>query len=169
MAPRWGRVPVGLWMRRLSDPDSKTTLYFSLLNEIGIIAQLSGNLFERRLPDGFLVSHFAVLNHLVRLGDGKTPLALARAFQVPKTTMTHTLAGLQKAGFVEFAPNPEDGRSKCVMLTDAGRRFRDEAIAGLEPDIGKLAEAIPRDKVAAMLPLLAELRAYLDAERAAKG
>ncbi len=140
-------------------------MFFTLFNEVGIIGQLSGSLFERRLPDGFLVSHFSVLNHLVRLGDGKTPLDLARAFQVPKTTMTHTLAGLEGAGLIRFAPNPRDGRSKCVMLTDAGRAFRDDAIARLEPDLTAIATAISPDRVAAILPLLAEIRRWLDAER----
>jgi len=139
---------------------------FSFFNEVAIIAQLSGSLFERRLPAGFLVSHFGVLNHLARLGDGRTPLDLARAFQVPKTTMTHTLAGLEKAGLVRFAPNPKDGRSKCVMLTEAGRSFRDEAIARLGPDLRAIATSIPPDRVAAILPLLAEMRAWLDRERA---
>ena len=140
-------------------------MLFAFFNEVGIIAQLSGSLFERRLPEGFLVSHFAVLNHLARLGDGKTPLALARAFQVPKTTMTHTLAGLDRAGLIRFAPNPKDGRSKCAMLTDAGRAFRDEAIARLAPDLEALARAFPPDRVSAALPLLAEVRAWLDRER----
>jgi DNA-binding MarR family transcriptional regulator len=149
----------------LSGPDRNTATLFALFNEIGIIAQLSGSLFERRLPEGFLVSHFAVLNHLVRLGDGRTPLEIARAFQVPKTTMTHTLQGLEKAGLIAFAPNPADGRSKCVMLTDAGRTFRDTAIAALGPDLARLATAIPPARIAEILPLLAEVRVWLDRER----
>ena len=140
-------------------------MLFSFFNEVAIIGQLAGSLFERRLPAGFLVSHFAVLNHLARLGDGKTPLALARAFQVPKTTMTHTLAGLEKAGLIRFAPNPRDGRSKCAMLTDAGRVFRNEAIGRLGPDLRAIARDIPPDRIAAVLPLLAEMRGWLDRER----
>ncbi len=149
----------------MSEPENDTALLFAFFNEVAIIGQLAGSLFERRLPEGFLVSHFAVLNHLARLGDGKTPLALARAFQVPKTTMTHTLAGLEKAGLVRFAPNPKDGRSKCVMLTGAGRSFRDAAIARLGPDLRAIAQAIPPDRVASVMPLLAEMRAWLDRER----
>ena len=140
-------------------------LFFGFFNEIAIIAQLSGSLFERRLPDGFLVSHFAVLNHLVRLGDGKTPVDLARAFQVPKTTMTHTLSGLEKAGLIAFAPNPKDGRSKQVRLTEAGRAFRDKAVAALGPDLRRLGKAIPLARLMEALPLLEEVRRYLDAER----
>ena len=59
---------------------STTGAYFALFNEIGIIAQLSRALFEARLPEGIHLPQFAVINHMVRLGDGKTPLALARAF-----------------------------------------------------------------------------------------
>lgn len=146
-------------------PDDDLKLFFALFNEIGILNQLSTTLFQQRLPDGMLVSHFAVVNHLTRLGDGRTPLDIARAFQVPKTTMTHTLAGLDKAGFIETRPNPSDGRSKLVHLTEAGRRFRTEAIAALAPDIVDLAQIFPSDRVAAALPHLTALREILDRRR----
>jgi DNA-binding MarR family transcriptional regulator len=147
-------------------PESDTALWFRFFNEVGILGQLASALFEARLPQGFLVSHFAVLNHLVRVRDGGTPLALARAFQVPKTTMTHTLAGLERAGLVEMQPNPEDGRSKRVWITDRGRAFREEAIAGLGPDVARLAERFPTERVAALLPGLEALRRVLDEDRA---
>lgn len=139
--------------------------FFVLFNEIGIIAQLSGALLEARLPPGFLVSHFAVLSHLIRVGDGPTPLHLARAFQVPKTTMTHTLAVLDRHGLVRLAPNPRDGRSKCVHITDAGRIFHRDAIGALTPDIARLHDRFPVDTVRAALPVLADLRATLDRMR----
>ena len=110
-------------------PDSDDPrLYFEFFNEIGIIEQLSRTLFEGRLPRGVLVSHFSILNHLIRGADGRTPLELARAFQVPKTTMSHSLGLLTGRGWVEMRPNPSDARSKCVWITEAGRRFREEAI-----------------------------------------
>ena len=146
--------------------DSKTlSHYFTLFNEIGIIAQLSRALFEARLPDGFLISHFSVLNHLIRVGDGPTPLRLANAFQVPKTTMTHTLSGLEKHGLIDMRPNPDDGRSKCVWLTEAGRDFRNEAIAALGPDMAQFAERYPPEFIEDVTPKLAEIRKFLDAAR----
>jgi DNA-binding MarR family transcriptional regulator len=149
----------------LSKPDDTDALYFAFFNEVAIISQLSGRLLEAKLPKGFLVSHFAVLNHLARLGDGRTPLAIARAFQVPKATMTHTLTGLADAGLVRLMPNPEDGRSKHVMLTEKGRRFREQAIARLKPDMARIAGHVEPRSVAAALPLLAEMRSYLDRAR----
>ncbi|MEM1375919.1 MAG: MarR family transcriptional regulator [Pseudomonadota bacterium] len=148
---------------QVSDHDPR--VFFELFNEIGIVGQLSRAMFEARLPDGLLVTHFSVINHLCRLGDGKTPLDLARAFQVPKTSMTHTLAGLEKAGFIKTEPNPADARSKLVKLTDAGRAFRGDAIDLLGPDMMKLAGAIdPKDATNA-LPFLRALRTYLDNNR----
>ncbi|EFO30675.1 MarR family transcriptional regulator [Roseibium sp. TrichSKD4] len=139
--------------------------YFGFFNEIGIIEQLSRTLLEARLPDGLTAAHFGVLNHLIRVKDGQTPVALAQAFQVPKTTMTHTLGGLERRKLVTLSPNPEDGRSKCVWLTEDGRQLRDAAILALAPDIAELQQQIPLESIIDLLPKLAEIRSYLDANR----
>ena len=146
-------------------PDNNILRYFQLFNEIGIVEQLARAIFEARLPEGMLVSHFSVLNHLVRVGDGRTPLALARAFQTPKTSMTHTLAGLERHGLVDMRPNPKDKRSKCVFITDAGRRFREDAIAALAPDLAEIAEAFPVGEIEPVLERLTALRVWMDARR----
>ena len=139
--------------------------YFKLFNEIGIIEQLSRTFLEAQLPDGLIAPHFSVLNHLIRVKDGQTPLVLALAFQVPKTSMTHTLAGLEKRRLVEMRPNPKDARSKQVWLTEDGQRVRDETIARLGPEFISVGQAIPPEKVQAVLPILEELRIYLDKAR----
>jgi len=146
-------------------PDDTRSLYFTLFNEIAILGQLSRTLLEARMPQGMLVSHFGVLNHLIRVGDGRTPLELARAFQVPKTTMTHTLAGLEAARLVELRPNPDDRRSKRVWITDAGRGFRDGAVAALDPDIEDIAQRFPPERAEAVVPQLQALREIMDARR----
>ena len=138
---------------------------FAFFNEVGILAQLSRALFEARLPPGFNLPQFAVLNHLIRVKDGQTPLALARAFQVPKTSMTHSLAVLEREGLVEMRPNAKDGRSKCVFLTEAGRSFRQTAIESLMPDMAAITAAYPVDRIAAALPTLSELRQVMDRMR----
>ena len=145
--------------------DDKDLALFAVFNEIGIINQLSSAVFQARLPEGMHISHFSVLNHLVRLGDGRTPLSIANAFQVPKTTMTHTLSGLEKRGLIVMAPNPDDGRSKVVLLTDAGRQTRDAAIAAMADPIRTLSDGVGRAEVLALLPKLEALRKFLDDNR----
>lgn len=138
---------------------------FELLNEVGIIAQLSRAMLESHLDEGLTVHHFTALNHLVRLGDGKTPMDMARAFQVPKTSMSHTLAGLEKRGFIQLVPNPADGRGKLVLLTDAGRELRERAIQSLTPQIAQMIPQFGLDEARSILPTLRKLRALLDGAR----
>lgn len=145
--------------------DNDPSIFFEVFNEIGIIEQLSRAILEARLPHGLIAPHFAVLNHLSRVGDGRTPIDMARAFQVPKTSMTHTLKGLEAHGLVEARPNPDDGRSKRVWLTDAGRTLRADVIAGLAPEFAKLAQHFDVSRLVEIRPVLTELREYLDAAR----
>lgn len=146
-------------------PDRNTLDYFNFFNEIGIIEQISRAFLEARLPAGLIAPHFTVINHLIRVQDGRTPAELAQAFQVPKTSMTHTLQGLEKHGFVEMRPNPDDGRSKRVWLTQAGRAFRDKAVADLAPVFAELAADVPPDRIEAILPALQDVRVFIDALR----
>lgn len=144
---------------------TKQKLAFQFFNEVGIIHQLSSTLFNRLLPDGLHVSHFSVLNHMVRLGDGKTPLALANAFQVTKGTMTNTLSVLERRRLIRLVPNETDGRSKLVFLTAPGRIFHKTAIERLGPTFAVLERQIDFDKLIAVLPVLQEMRIVLDRNR----
>ncbi len=140
-------------------------LFFAVFNEVGILEQLSRAVFEARLKPGFTLSQFAVLNHLVRVGDGRTPVEIARAFQVPKTSMTHSLAVLERHALIRMDPNARDGRSKRVFITEAGRSFRAEAIAGLAPDAAALTARFPPERLTALLPILTDLRQIMDTMR----
>ncbi|MBT8437990.1 MAG: MarR family transcriptional regulator [Gammaproteobacteria bacterium] len=137
-------------------------LYFVFFNEIGIIDQLIRALLEAKLPKGFLISHFSVLNHLIRVKDGQTPRVLARAFQVPKNTMTHTLSVLERHALIEIRPNPKDKRSKCVFITATGRALREQAIDDIAPDLQAVADRFPPDKLSKIVPYLADIRQFLD-------
>lgn len=145
--------------------DTSPAILFDFFNEIGIIEQLSRALLEARLPHGLIAPHFTVLNHLTRLGDGRAPIDMARAFQVPKTTLTHTLKGLEALQYIEMRPNPQDGRSKLVYLTDKGRSLRADVISALGPDFARLAGQYDVARLASMLPDLKALRATLDSDR----
>lgn len=143
-------------------PEDKHAMLFALFNEIGIIEQLGRASLEARLPDGLIAPHFTVLNHLTRLGDGRAPIDMARAFQVPKTTLTHTLKGLEAKGLIEMRPNPDDGRSKLVYLTGAGRALRQSTIAALGPDFDRIAAHLDVKALGDIVPALRALRVFLD-------
>lgn len=140
-------------------------LLFRLLNEVGIINQLASTEFERVLPHGLTQAQFTVLNHCVRLGDNKTPADLADAFQITRGTITATLKRLKSKGFIDLLPDASDGRSKRVMLTSAGRKAREDAIAATLPLFEKPDAALSTTEAQALLPLLEKLRIWLDANR----
>jgi DNA-binding MarR family transcriptional regulator len=138
---------------------------FVLMNEIGIINQLASARFEAAQSDGLRLSHFTLLNHLVRVGDGRTPVAIARAFQVTKGAITNTMHRLEERGLIHLTPDPDDGRGKRVWITEAGRARRLAAIASAEQAFAGIAAAIGASSVEAMIPELRRLRQLLDAAR----
>jgi DNA-binding MarR family transcriptional regulator len=145
----------------MTEPDPPI---FALLNEIGIIEQLARNRFERAQPDGLKLPHFAVLNHLVRLGDGRGPARIARAFEVTKATMTNTLQRLEARRLIRIEADAADGRAKKVFLTDAGRIRRDQAVADAAADLAPLVVAMGTTPES-LLPGLRALRTGLDQAR----
>ncbi len=138
---------------------------FEFFNEIGIISQLASAFFSKSLPQGMHVSHFSILNHLVRLGDRKTPVQIAQAFQVTKATMTIHWVFWNGMGFISIERNPADGRSKLVLLTPTGRAFREQAIATVSPAFEPLMAQLDTKEMLSMLPELRKLRQILDANR----
>jgi DNA-binding MarR family transcriptional regulator len=140
---------------------------FEILNEIGIINQLSTSRFERLLSDGLTRSQFSVLNNFVRLGGTRTPAELADAFQVTRGAMTNTLKRLAERGCIQIDISDEDRRSKVVTITAEGRRLRDRSIAATQPALAKLVDAVGAQTLQNLQPLLAILRVYLDEHRSA--
>ena len=138
---------------------------FALLNEIGIIEQLARNRFDAVQPDGLLLSHFVLLNHLVRVGDGTAPARIAAALQLAKGAVTNTVQRLEERGLVRVEPDPEDGRGKRVFLTRAGRARRAAAVASATAALAPLLADVPGATIEALLPGLRAIRTRLDRAR----
>ena len=147
------------------DAGGKPGDIFAYFNEIGIIAQLSVTLLSKALPDGVHPSHFFIINHLVRLGDGKTPVSIASAMQVTKATISHSLNVLEKRGFIETQPCTEDARSKQVYLTKAGRAFQAEAIDSVARTFAQFLRDEDLQIMSDALPALVAIRKLLDENR----
>jgi len=140
-------------------------LLFRFFNEVGIIEQLARAKLESELPDGLKISQFIVLNHLARLGGGWSPVRLANAFQVTKGAITNTLQRLETRGLVKIVSDPRDGRGKLVSLTTAGRDMRKQGIRSINPLLADLEAKFGAKRFAEALPLLEDVRKYLDEHR----
>jgi DNA-binding MarR family transcriptional regulator len=141
------------------------SIAFQFMTEIGIIHQLGSTVMERSLTDGLTLPQFAVLNHLVRLGDQQSPVELARAMQVTKATMSSTLGRLERKGLVAGNPNPDDGRSRRIAITARGRKVRDRAITAVASHIADIEKEIGTAALENGLPLLRKVRTLLDRAR----
>jgi DNA-binding MarR family transcriptional regulator len=141
-------------------------LGFELFNEIGIVDQLAGTMFERAMPRGMTRAQFTVLNHFARLGHHeRSPAELANAFQITRPTMTSTIARMERAGLVSVRADPADGRAKRVSVTDKGRAMRETCIVAVEGLLPFVHEIVTDAELDAILPVLRRLRVGLDEAR----
>lgn len=143
----------------------QTDQIFGVFNEIGIINQLAGAEFQRALAPHLGPSEFGVLNHFVRVGDGKTPSELARIFQMTKPSMTAIIGKLEQKGFVVVIPSEDDRRRKIIQITESGTAARNAGIAATAPLMETLLSDFPAEDLIAIKPILEKLRIYLDRRR----
>lgn len=133
----------------------------ALFGELFSADQMARNRVSKVLPKGMELSHFAVLNHLARINDERTPAQLAQAFHVTRGAMTNTLSRLEWAGHVHIRPDWDDARRKFVSISPSGRAARDAAVAAVSPMIAEVVESLGAERVRAVLPVLRELRIRL--------
>ena len=74
---------------------------------------------------GLKTTQYSLLSHVMRL-EPVRPGDLAAEMEMDASTLTRNLQPLVKLGWLEIGPG-DDGRSRFVTLTDAGRDKRAEA------------------------------------------
>ena len=91
-------------------------------------------------PFGISFSRYELLTLLSFTRTGMLPMSkLSARLQVHPTSVTNTVDRLEAAGLVRRRPDPADGRSRLVAITDAGRDVAQRATAdlnGVFADIG---------------------------------
>lgn len=149
----------------MTEPKNPTDgLAIALFGEIFMADQLARARLAKALPKGMELSHFSVLQHLVRSGDERTPAQLAKAFHITRGAMTNTISKLEWAGYVHVRPDWEDARRKFVAISPSGIKARDAALAAIEPILTDAIRNIGADKVRDVLPVVRELRLRLESQ-----
>jgi len=62
----------------------------------------------------------------------RTQAALAEAIGADKTRIIPTLDELQKLGYIERIPDPEDRRARLLEITESGRSIKDTVQAAIQ-------------------------------------
>ncbi|MCC0808293.1 winged helix-turn-helix transcriptional regulator [Methylobacterium sp. W2] len=135
---------------------------------VSLVARGFARLSEARLkPFGFGVGHLPVL---VALRDGKagTQRDLARFARVEQPPMAQMLARMERDGLVRRTPDPADGRSHRVALTEMALSCLPEATAVLMQGNRDALAGFTEAEAEQFVDLLARLLANLD-RLAAKG
>ena len=110
------------WMRELH-ADTGYLLY-----RLGL---RSGQVFNTFLQEsGLRLRHYAVLRYLAT-SEGSLQRELSTRLGYDPSAIVGLVDDLEKLGFAERRPSPDDRRSRIVALTDTGRAFlRDTDEAG---------------------------------------
>jgi DNA-binding MarR family transcriptional regulator len=108
----------------------------------------------------FQPSFTALLGHIDT--EGTTITTLAERTGTSRQAVSQLAAAIERAGFVERVPNPEDGRSVVVRHTESGRRILLDAIEAMSAIEVEYGEAAGQGEVAELKRLLAQLLEEID-------
>ena len=129
---------------------------------ISLAARGFARLSEARLkPIGFGVGHLPVL---VALRDGRasTQRDLARFAKIEQPPMAQMLARMERDGLIRRAPDPADGRSSRITLTEAAEARLPDAVATLLRGNQEVLRDFTDAEVRLLVDLLTRLIANLD-------
>lgn len=145
----------------MSEQNQEDGQTIALFSEILAVEQLLRSDIARVLPFGLELSQFMLLNHLSHQSAERSPVQLARAFNLTKGAMTNTLSKLQEAGYIHIRPDWDDGRRKLVAISNAGERVRDEAVLAILPIVDRVVDRLSDAETKEGLRFLRKLRTIL--------
>lgn len=133
---------------------------------ISLAARAFARLSEARLkPLGLGVGHLPVLVAL-RDGRARTQRDLARFARVEQPPMAQMLARMERDGLIRRTPDPADGRSQVIVLTETARTRMPDAVAALflgnRQALGGFTDADAAQLVALLTRLIANLDRLTD-------
>ncbi len=129
---------------------------------ISLAARGFARLSEARLkPLGFGVGHLPVLVAL-REGRASTQRDLARFARIEQPPMAQMLARMERDGLIQRAPDPADGRSSRITLTELAEARLPDAIAVLLRANHEVLRGFTDAEVGLLVDLLTRLIANLD-------
>jgi DNA-binding MarR family transcriptional regulator len=113
---------------------------------------------------GLKTTQYSLLSHVLKLGPIR-PVDLAAAMTMDASTLTRNLKPLVAAGWLELQPG-DDGRSRSVHITPAGRDKRAEAQRHWKAAQESLNRTLGIPRVLALHALIQESLALLAPEQA---
>lgn len=153
---------VSQWAREMPELDTEAMEIIGRLSETTLVLARD-HLAPVFAKFGLQGGEFDVLAALRRSGAPfqLTPTQLYEATMMSSGGMTARLDRLEKAGFVERSPNPEDRRGTLVRLTAEGRALVEKALPVHAANETRLLSVLSRRERAKLGAILAKLLASL--------
>src|SRR5512142_1126335 len=121
-------------------------------------SEINRRVFEAYAAAGFTdlrPAHTPVFQYL--LPDGDRVVDLAARAQTTKQAMGYLVDYLEKTGYVERIPDPNDGRAQIVRRTAKGKKVNRIARETVEKIQNEWAQVIGAERMSALLSTLREL------------
>ncbi len=133
----------------------------------GVVAQLNRTRTSRILAGGDLpYPLFILLRHFCHDPAREwTVGSLTSAFETEQPGMTKQVQKLLDRGLLIGRPDPADGRSRLLRVTQNGVRLRDRLVRRLEPDRDRVFSGWPDADIGEFHRLLGRLRDELESGR----
>jgi DNA-binding MarR family transcriptional regulator len=124
-------------VRLAADPPRPNVLF-----QTYIVSQRIGALLDRHLEQAGITSNYFGLLSALGIWGPITPTELAGRIGLPPTTLSSALARASASGHVRRLPNPNDGRSHLVELTEEGNRTWQAGHPGLFAVLARLEQEL---------------------------
>jgi MarR family transcriptional regulator, transcriptional regulator for hemolysin len=129
---------------------------------ISLAARGFARLSEARLkPIGFGVGYLPVLVALTN-GRTETQRDLARFARIEQPSMAQMLVRMERDGLIRRTPDPEDGRSSLISLTESAEARLPDAFTVLFQGNREALDGFKNEEAAQLVALLTRLIGNLD-------
>lgn len=149
--------------RTLPDLDQDVALLHLTLLHLGRLVESSiqGSI----APDGLEISEHSVLTALWFAGPPYTmsPTQLSQYILQTTSGMSKTLRRIERMGLIERADDPNDGRSRLVVLTEKGREMSERPLRQLVEQWSAQLKGVGAGEVRAVAESLWSLVPHMDA------
>ena len=138
------------------DADTSSTELFATLMRTGFVLRAE---LDRVVTASFGINQ-AMTNTLAVIEGADEPLTpseISERTLISSATMTSTLDRLERQGWIERLPNPDDRRSVLVQVTEEGQALCDACLPGIhavEREVVSDLEPAEREQLLALLAKL---------------
>jgi DNA-binding MarR family transcriptional regulator len=137
----------------------------TLTGSASVLGDLAASAVEPALASyGLGIGSFDLLSAIRAAGGRETLAQVAARVGIVPSSLTESIAAIERKGLVERLTSNTDRRVKRVMLTEAGERVLDRCLAALEACEDRVRQSIEPEEIDRAIQTLLKAREVLQAD-----